>query len=72
MLSGKAIKIFNDKNLDLVIHAGDLISPFTALEFQKLDSRTGCDLWQQRWGERRIKKCVQRNLSLRGLQRNFC
>ncbi len=33
----KAIKIFNDKNLDLVIHAGDLISPFTALEFQKLD-----------------------------------
>ena len=33
----KAIKIFNDKNLDLVIHAGDIISPFTALEFQKLD-----------------------------------
>lgn len=33
----KAIKIFNNKDLDLVIHAGDLISPFTALEFRKLD-----------------------------------
>ncbi len=32
-----AVKIFNEKNLDLVIHAGDLISPFTAVEFQKLD-----------------------------------
>ena len=34
----KAIKIFNNRDLDLVIHAGDLISPFTASEFQKLDS----------------------------------
>ena len=33
----KAIKIFNNRDLDLVIHAGDLISPFTAFEFQKLD-----------------------------------
>lgn len=32
----KAVKIFNNQDLDLVIHAGDLISPFTALEFQKL------------------------------------
>ena len=33
----KAVKIFNNEDLDLVIHAGDLISPFTALEFRKLD-----------------------------------
>lgn len=33
----KAVKIFNNKDLDLIIHAGDLISPFTAKEFQKLN-----------------------------------
>jgi putative phosphoesterase len=33
----KAVKIFNNKDLDLIIHAGDLISPFTAEEFQKLN-----------------------------------
>ncbi len=41
----KAVKIFNNEDLDLVIHAGDLISPFTALEFRKLDTRTCCYLW---------------------------
>ena len=33
----KAIKIFNKEEIEVVIHAGDLISPFTALEFRKLD-----------------------------------
>jgi uncharacterized protein len=33
----KAINEFNSQELDLVIHAGDLISPFTAIEFEKLD-----------------------------------
>jgi uncharacterized protein len=33
----KTVKLFNSKDLDIVIHAGDLISPFTATEFQKLD-----------------------------------
>ncbi len=33
----KAVKIFNKEEVDVVIHAGDLISPFTALEFRKLD-----------------------------------
>ena len=33
----KAVKIFNNEEVDVVIHAGDLISPFTALEFRKLD-----------------------------------
>jgi putative phosphoesterase len=34
----KAVRLFNTKDLDITIHAGDLISPFTAIEFQKLDS----------------------------------
>lgn len=34
----KAVKLFNQEQLDLVVHAGDLISPFTAPEFKKLES----------------------------------
>lgn len=34
----KAVKYFNSGNVDLVVHAGDLISPFTAQEFLKLNS----------------------------------
>ncbi len=33
----KAVKLFNNKDLDIVIHAGDLISPFTAKQFKNLD-----------------------------------
>jgi len=32
----KAVETFNKFDVDLVIHAGDLISPFTAKEFQEL------------------------------------
>jgi len=32
----KAVETFNSSNVDLVIHAGDLISPFTAKEFLNL------------------------------------
>lgn len=32
----KAVKFFNNAKVDLVIHAGDLISPFTAKEFKNL------------------------------------
>ncbi len=32
----KAVKYFNSKNVSLVLHAGDLVSPFTADEFMKL------------------------------------
>lgn len=32
----KAVNLLNKKKVDLVIHAGDLISPFTAQEFSKL------------------------------------
>ena len=34
----KAVNYFNNEYVDLVIHAGDLISPFTAQEFLKLNS----------------------------------
>lgn len=32
----KAVDFFNNEDVELVIHAGDLISPFTAKEFSKL------------------------------------
>ena len=35
----KAVKVFNQEPVDLVVHAGDLISPFTAEIFKKLDSQ---------------------------------
>ncbi len=33
----KAVKFFNDAEVELVIHAGDLIAPFTAKEFKELN-----------------------------------
>jgi putative phosphoesterase len=33
-----AVKVFNQAGVELVIHAGDLIAPFTAPEFQNLRS----------------------------------
>ena len=35
----KAVQLFNKEEVELVIHAGDLVSPFTAGEFQKLNSK---------------------------------
>lgn len=32
----KAVEFFNQKKVDLVIHAGDLVAPFTARELKKL------------------------------------
>jgi len=34
----KAVRLFNTKDVDITIDAGDIISPFTAIEFQKLNS----------------------------------
>lgn len=34
----KAVEFFNQEHVEAVIHAGDLISPFTAREFLKLKS----------------------------------
>jgi len=33
----KAVEIFNKKGTSLVVHAGDVISPFTVLDFKHLD-----------------------------------
>ncbi len=33
----KAVKAFNDAEVNLVIHAGDMISPFTSKEIKKLN-----------------------------------
>jgi putative phosphoesterase len=35
----KAVKIFNLNEVSTVLHAGDLISPFTSGEFKRLNSR---------------------------------
>jgi putative phosphoesterase len=35
----KAVKVFDQESVDLVVHAGDLISPFTAKIFRKLNSQ---------------------------------
>ncbi len=34
-----AVEFFNSKNVEIVLHAGDLISPFTVNEFKKLNSK---------------------------------
>ena len=34
----KAVEILNERKVDLVIHAGDLVAPFTARELKKLTS----------------------------------
>lgn len=33
-----AVKVFNHADVEMVVHAGDLISPFTAKEFDKLQA----------------------------------
>ena len=35
----KAIKVFNNENVDLVLHAGDYVSPFVIPRFRALNSR---------------------------------
>jgi len=35
----KAVELLNERNADLVLHAGDLISPISAKEFEKLKCR---------------------------------
>ena len=32
----KAVSLFNEHNVSLVVHAGDIVSPFTAREFERL------------------------------------
>jgi hypothetical protein len=35
----KAIDIFNDKNVDIVVHCGDFVSLFVIKEFERLNAR---------------------------------
>lgn len=35
----KAVKFFNSKKVELVLHAGDFIAPFTVREFKNLNAR---------------------------------
>ena len=35
----KAVKFFNENDVSMVIHAGDIVSPFTADEFKNLKSK---------------------------------
>jgi len=35
----KAVQIFNSSGVELVLHAGDFVSPFTALVFNKLKAK---------------------------------
>lgn len=35
----KAVDFFNENNVELVIHAGDIVSPFTAKEFKNLNCK---------------------------------
>ncbi len=35
----KSVECFNDENVEMVIHAGDIVSPFTEKEFKKLKSK---------------------------------
>ena len=34
----KTVKCLNDENVDMVLHGGDIVSPFTIREFEKLKS----------------------------------
>ena len=35
----KAVELLNSKGVELVIHAGDFVSPFTVSHFEKLDAK---------------------------------
>ncbi|HIC95282.1 TPA: metallophosphoesterase, partial [Candidatus Bipolaricaulota bacterium] len=35
----QAVELFNREEVDLVLHAGDFVSPFTAREFERLQAR---------------------------------
>jgi putative phosphoesterase len=38
-LIAKAVALFNSEKVDLVLHAGDIVSPFTNIEFGKLNAK---------------------------------
>jgi hypothetical protein len=48
-----AVEFFNSKNVSLVLHAGDIISPFTVNELSKLKCQMRC-VYGNNDGERKI------------------
>ena len=38
-LIAQAVELFNSEKVDLVLHAGDFVSPFTAMPFRGLNAR---------------------------------
>ena len=43
----KAVSLFNRREVGMVFHAGDIVSPFTVRDFSRLDLRHGGGLRQQ-------------------------
>jgi hypothetical protein len=64
----KAVKYFNSHKVDLVIHAGDIISPFTVPEFSKLKAEF-IGVYGNNDGEKRLLslKFSEMNASLQEL-----
>lgn len=58
-----AVKVFNQAGVELVIHAGDLISPFTAREFGKLQAPLEA-IFGNNDGERQGLRLAYEKLSL--------
>ena len=51
-----AIGIFNDNNVEYVLHAGDIISPFTAQAFEKLEKAKFIAVFGNNEGEKLFLK----------------
>ncbi len=60
----KAVEFFNSKDTSIVLHAGDIISPFTVKEFRKLDCDFIC-VFGNNDGE---KKTLNEKFSVMGTQ----
>jgi len=58
---GAAVRVFNRAEVELVIHAGDLIAPFTAKEFKNLQAPLEA-IFGNNDGERRVLRTVYENM----------
>ncbi|MBI9016413.1 MAG: metallophosphoesterase [Phycisphaerae bacterium] len=52
----KAIDLFNDNDVDYVLHAGDIVSPFTAKAFAGLNARKFIAVYGNNDGEKMMLK----------------
>jgi len=60
---GAAVKFFNRAEVELVIHAGDLIAPFTAREFKNLHSPLEA-IFGNNDGERHVLRTAYEGISV--------